>query len=284
MSAVTRRETVGEFGVPSSAGGRMSPDDAAALRDAVRILERTTLAGRLAAMAGKPIELIGSLVPSVVTDTVSRATEAALKAALRVAIATVQRGRAPPRPRLNAALAGASGAIGGAFGLSTLPLELPISTTLMLRAIAETAKREGEDLSDPDAALACLQVFALGGRTPADDAAQSGYFAVRGLLAKSMGEAARLFAQKGLLDETAPAMVRLVGQIAARFGVVVSQKAAATAIPIVGAVGGAAVNMAFMAHFQGIAAAHFTVRRLERAYGQDTIRESYDAIREAGLA
>lgn len=283
MSAVASRD--GQGGDRGEiAAARMGLDDVAALRGAVRTLERTTLAGRLAAMAGRPVELLGSLVPAVVTDTVARASESALKAALRIAMASLRKGGLGGRPRLNTLLAGASGALGGAFGLATLPLELPVSTTLMLRAIAETARREGEDLADPETALACLQVFALGGRSPADDAAQSGYFAVRGVLAKSMGEATRLFAERGLLDEGAPAMVRLVAQIASRFGVVVSQKAAATAVPIAGAIGGAAVNMAFMQHFQAIASAHFTVRRLERAYGRDLIRETYEDIRAAGIA
>ena len=84
-----------------------------------------------------------------------------------------------------------SGAVGGSFGLAALPVELPISTLIMLRSIGDIARSEGEDLSSPETALACLQVFALGGLQGEADAANSGYFAVRGLLAKSIGEAAR---------------------------------------------------------------------------------------------
>jgi hypothetical protein len=50
--------------------------------------------------------------------------------------------------------------------------------------------------------------------------------------------------------------------------VVVSQKLAADVIPVVGALGGAAVNAAFIDHFQMLARGHFTVRRLERIYGE----------------
>ena len=56
------------------------------------------------------------------------------------------------------------GSAGGAFGLAALPFELPVSTIIMLRSIADIARSEGEDLSDPDTALSCVQVFALGGR------------------------------------------------------------------------------------------------------------------------
>jgi len=42
--------------------------------------------------------------------------------------------------------------------------------------------------------------------------------------------------------------------------------------------GGAAVNYAFIAHFQAVARGHFTVRRLERFYGREKIRAEYDLI------
>ena len=84
---------------------------------------------------------------------------------------------------LHKALVTASGAAGGAFGLAALPVELPVSTIIVLRSIADIARSEGEDLSHPEASLACLQVFALGGRSGSDDASESGYFALRALLA-----------------------------------------------------------------------------------------------------
>jgi hypothetical protein len=74
-------------------------------------------------------------------------------------------------------------------------------------------------------------------------------------------------------------LVRLISQIAARFGVVVSEKLAAQAMPVIGAVGGAAVNLAFVQHFQTIARGHFTVRRLERAHGAELVRFEYERLR-----
>jgi EcsC protein family len=172
----------------------------------------------------------------------------------------------------------ASGAAGGAFGLATLPIELPVSTIIMLRAIAEIARSEGEDPSDPEAALSCIQVFALGGRAGSTDASESGYFAVRGILAKSVSEAARFVAERGLIEEGAPIVVRFVSQVASRFGVVLTQKIAAQALPIVGALGGASVNYLFIEHFQETAQGHFTVRRLERTYGKDIVRAEYERL------
>ena len=198
--------------------------------------------------------------------------------ALKVALLTMRRKSRDGSLLLHKALATASGAAGGAFGLATLPIELPVSTIIMLRSIADIARSEGEDLSDPEAALSCVQVFALGGRSGSDDASESGYFAVRGLLARSVTEAARFVAQRGVATEGAPVLVRFITQVASRFGVVVSQKVAAQAFPVIGALGGAAVNYAFLEHFQDVARGHFTVRRLERIYGKDLIRVEYDRL------
>jgi hypothetical protein len=59
---------------------------------------------------------------------------------------------------------------------------------------------------------------------------------------------------------------------------VVTQKVAAQALPVIGALGGAAVNYAFMEHFQDVARGHFTVRRLERTYGKEFVRSEYERI------
>src|SRR5271154_7602662 len=84
--------------------------------------------------------------------------------------------------------------------------------------------------------------------------------------------------EKLIIKEGAPILLKFVTQVAARFGLVVTQKVAAQALPVVGAVGGAAVNYAFIEHFQDIARGHFTVRRLERLYGKEKIHSEYDLI------
>jgi len=111
---------------------------------------------------------------------------------------------------------------------------------IMLRSIADIARSEGEDLSDPEAALACVEVFALGGRAGSTDASESGYFAIRSILAKTVAEAARFVTERGVIYEGAPILLKFVTQVAARFGAVVTQKVAAQALPVVGGLGGAA--------------------------------------------
>src|SRR6266481_75781 len=256
----------------------MTESDLAALRSAAAALEHPGLAARLTNMVGKPIELIGYALPASASQAITAATSKALEMALEVALRSMHQAPRAGSQRLHKVLATASGAVGGAFGLAMLPIELPVSTIIMLRSIADIARSEGEDLSDPETALSCVQVFALGGRTGSVDAAESGYFAVRGMLAKSVTEAARFIAERGIIEEGGPILVRFITQVASRFGVVVTQKIAAQALPVVGALGGAAVNYAFIEHFQEVARGHFTVRRLERVYGKNLVRTEYERL------
>jgi hypothetical protein len=247
-----------------------------ALRAAAATLEHPGLAARLGNIASKPIELVGRALPEAASKAVAAATTKALEAALAVALRTIEKEPRAASRRLHKALAAASGALGGGFGLTALPVELPISTIIMLRSIGDVARSEGEDLADPESALACLEVFALGTRDSEANAAESGYFAARGLLAKSVAEAARFITERGVVAEGSPVLVRLIAQIASRFGVVVTQKVAAQAVPVIGALGGAVVNYAFIDHFQEVARAHFVVRRLERRYGRSAVRAAYE--------
>src|ERR1700722_9773890 len=205
----------------------MTPEDLAALRTAIRLLEHPGLAARLTDLVGKPVELIGRALPAAASRAIATATAKGLEAALKVALRTMQRTPHAGSQLLHKALATASGAAGGAFGLATLPIELPVSTIIMLRSIADIARSEGEDISEPEPALSCVQVFALGGRVGSANAPESGYFAARGMLAKSVTEAARFIAERGVIEEGAPVLVRFIAQVASRFGVVVTQKVAA---------------------------------------------------------
>jgi hypothetical protein len=159
-----------------------------------------------------------------------------------------------------------------------LPIELPITTTIIMRSIADIARSEGEDLSNLQSRFACLEVFAMGGTSDEDDAAESGYFAVRAALARAVSEAAKYVAEKTVIEDGAPVIVRLLAQIAARFNSVVGEKVVAQGVPVVGALGGVTINVLFIDHFQDMARGHFIVRRLERTYGKDEVEGKYKQI------
>lgn len=258
----------------------LSKQDLADLRRAKLILENPGLAARFSAMLGSPVEKGMKMLPKRWQKTVHSATEAALMRALDVAVRSLGTRRpAASSDRLHKIGAATSGAIGGAFGIAALGIELPVSTTLILRSIADIAAAEGEDPRHIDTKLACLTVFALGStKDQRDNTAESGYFAARSALATAVTEASKYLAEKGLSKSGAPALLRLVALIASRFGIVVSQKSAAQMIPVLGAAGGAMINTIFIGHYQDMARGHFIVRRLEKIHGAEPVRLAYEAL------
>ena len=259
---------------------RLSDEDVKDLRRAIGCLEGTGFAQRMTDSIGKPVGTMSRVLPEPARQIVARASESALRAALKIALRTIDL-NAPTKPasRAHKIATAASGAVGGAFGLPALPFELPVSTAILLRSIAEIAREEGEDLKNPGAGFACIEVFALGGKPAPEAAFESGYFAVRAALAKSVTDSARYIAQHGLGVQSAPVLTRLISQIAARFGVVVSEKLVAQSAPILGAIGGAAVNALFAEHFQTLARGHFIIRRLERKHGASSIAFEFQRLR-----
>ena len=97
-----------------------------------------------------------------------------------------------------------------------------------------------------------------------------------------MTEAAKYVAERSVVEDSAPVIVRLLAQIASRFNTVVGEKIMAQGVPLIGAVGGAAINLLFINHFQDMARGHFIVRRLERSYGEDEVRRRYGQLAASG--
>lgn len=247
------------------------------LRAARQLLENPGLAARMTHLVGTPIEKGLDLLPAGWPARIADLTRVALSKAADAAIFTLD--DAPgsrSADRWHAWGAAVSGGVGGFFGIAGLAVELPISTTLMMRSIAAIARSEGESLRSADTREACLSVFALGGKTDTDDAAESGYYAIRVALAQAVGQAADYLGAQVAVDSAAgPTMARLIAVIADRFGIQVTEKVAAQAVPALGAAGGALINTLFINHFQDMARGHFTVRRLERKYGKEAVRAAY---------
>ena len=254
------------------------------LRRARAALEHPGLAIRIADAIGMPVEGLFRRLPGPARRIVAGATRRSLEVALGAALRTLDGRRGGPASDwLHRAALLASGAAGGAVGLPGLLVELPFSLTVMLRSIADHARAQGEDLAQVASRLECLTVFAYGTRAASDDAADPGYFAARAALARAVSQAAQFVAERGVAgaagETGAPALVRLVAAVARRLGVAVTDKAAAQFVPVIGAAGGAAVNALFVSHYQQVARAHFTVRRLERAHGEEAVRRAWEAGR-----
>lgn len=250
------------------------------LKRAKAILENPGMAAKLTNLIGTPIEKGFELLPEDWNKKIGEVTQAALTRAVHAAIFTMKDSPSVGTSHIWHKLAVATtGGIGGFWGLPAMSIELPVSTTIMLRSIADIARSEGENIHSVETKIACIEVFAIGGPTSGDDASGSGYFSVRAALAQSVAKTAEYILEKGLAEESAPALVRLIILIAKRFSIQVTEKAAAQAIPAIGAAGGAIINTLFIDHFQDMARGHFIVKRLEAKYGFKNVKEMYENIK-----
>lgn len=258
--------------------GELTPGDWQDLARAHALLRQRSFAAGLMDMVGRPIERGLALLPANVNRQIGTIAHAALEKALGAALLSVRPDSPlPSRDGLHKLAVAATGAVGGLLGLPGLAVELPLATTIILRSIAEIARSEGEDVTDPAVKLECVSVFALSDTGSPATGVETGYFMVRSALASEMAAAASHLA-RGASGSSAPAVLNVLRAIGGRFGVIVSEKWAAQAVPVLGAIGGATLNTLFIEHFQNIARGHFIVRRLERRLGKATVRMAYDAL------
>ena len=257
----------------------LSDQELEELRWAYQQLEHPSLASRLSSKLAEPIEDIIDLLPKNWKKYLDKRLKRNVYLTVRAALYTMDLSGepAPSNDFTHKMLAMGSGAVGGYLGPLTLLVEMPVTTTLMLRSIADIAQSYGEDLTQDAARMACVQVFALGARTAEDEAADVGYYALRSILGLHFERDIVEYAA-GSAGPHIPAFVELTRAVAARFGVVISEQMAVKMVPIIGAISGASLNLIFMKHFQDVAKGHFIVRRLERRYDVNTVRIEYEKL------
>ena len=115
-----------------------------ALQRAVQVLEGKSLVARLSDLTGEPLTGLLRRLPAPVTAQVNEAVRRTMTRALDVALYKLGPGARgePPRALFQVA-SGVTGGLSGFFGLGALAVELPVTTTLMLRSIAGIAVRFG---------------------------------------------------------------------------------------------------------------------------------------------
>ncbi|RQR52576.1 EcsC family protein [Burkholderia sp. Bp9126] len=264
----------------------LSDDDRDVLRRAKQGLESPSLTMKLTGLLGAPVEKMIGRLPDFATGKINDATQLALRKCLNLALRTLGKPPAPdvdtpdkPSNLLHKLAVATTGAAGGAFGFLALPVELPVTTTLIFRSVCDIARSEGEDLSSVDTQLQCLAVLGMGGNPQrSEEDADLGYFVLRGALAQAISKASSDITSKGIAAHGSAAVFKLVQTVASRFSVQVTEQMAAKSIPAIGAVLGATVNTLFIDHFQQMAHGHFAVRRLERKYGAAAVKAAYQAI------
>lgn len=262
---------------------RFSPAARAELKKAFAALEESTFAAKLSRLTFGATDRGMRMLPGAVVGLIEKAVGPALDTALALAVRTLgKEGGAAEGPiarHIHKAAVAVSGAAGGVAGLPGLIAELPLTTVIMLRRIAEIARRNGEDLNDPATRLACLEVFALTGIGTAPEAIGSTYYTARVALHGVLKRAADGLG-KGSGRLAGAAFRGVLSKISAKFGKDLARVAATRVVPVAGATSGAVLNALFMDHYQELAEAHFTIRRLERQYGAETVQAAYERLRK----
>ncbi len=236
----------------------LSPDPAAEIAALARRYRRANgPVISLVTKLGGSFEKQLALLPAGFRDRAGQVTEAALRQAWGLAEAGGQRLPDPGR-RGTVAAAMVAGAAGGAGGLATSLAELPVTVTLILHAIRAEAVAAGLDPADPQVAAECLKVFAAGSPLAEDDGIDTSFLSAR-------------------LTLTGPALQGLIAAVAPKLAAALTQKLAAQAVPVLGAVSGAALNAAFLSYYREIAAIRFALIRLARTRGEAPVLEAFRA-------
>lgn len=257
----------------------ITDSDKKELQSAKYLLENPGIAAKISNLLGTPIEKGFQNLPENWKEKIGAITEKSLLKATEAAVLTMKENVIDkPSNNWHKVAVATSGGVGGFFGFTALAIELPLTTTIMLRSIADIARSHGESIDEEESKRACLEVFAFGGNSKKDDATESGYFATRAMLAKTVAETIEYLGKKTAAEKATPALMKFIAVISQRFGIIVSEKAAAQTLPVIGAAGGALINTLFIDHFQDMANGHFIVRKLGRKYGEDYIKETYEHL------
>lgn len=263
----------------------ISQEDRASLVLAVNCLTTESFVVKAAGVVGSVLTLPGKAMPKRVKTWVLDIAQSAIKASMYGASATMLDGPGTPAStKTHKALTALSGAVGGVFGLAGAAVEVPFTTTLTLRAIADIARSEGFDVKDAAVRVECATVLSMGSDSPDDDEALEGYFSARSALAhiaakaseevaKAAAEAAAKAGLKRVSTGDAGSWVgQLIVKILERFGIPLTSKIAAGAVPVISAASAATLNTLFTDYYQTIARGHFITRRLENKYGEEAVR------------
>lgn len=193
-------------------------------------------------LVGTQAEGLLDMLPQPVRAGLDKATEAALQQSF--ALAAKSRGSVRDTSDwLTRAVTLGTGAAGGFGGLPSALAELPVTTTVILRAIQGFADEHGFDPAKPEVRAACLRVFAAAGPLDDDDGTDLSFVTMR-------------------LTLTGGTIQGLIAKVAPRLAVPLGQKLAAQAVPVIGAAAGAATNYVYTSYYQEMARVQFGLMRL----------------------
>ena len=219
--------------------------EAAALAHEAARLDRSLVARSRALGAG--VEAQWARLPAALRAQV----EARVAGALRLGL-----GLAGASPRLSTRghrmLVIASGAAGGAGGLAGALAELPVALVLFLQAIRQEAREAGLDPDREGVAMATIDILSSGRAIAASEVLDPAFVSGRIALA-------------------GPTLSGLVARAVPRLVPVLGQRLAASAVPVVGALGGAVLNAAWLGHYRKLARIRFRIMALAEHHGAEAV-------------
>ena len=199
-------------------------------------------------LVGSQAENLMDMLPQGAKGRLEKATVSALEYAFDAAKAS--RGRLPDTSDwLTRAVTLGTGAAGGFGGIGTALAELPVTTTVILRAIQGIADAHGFDPEKPEVRAACLKVFAAAGPLDDDDGTDLSFLTMR-------------------LTMTGKSLAGVIASVAPKLAVPLGQKVAAQAVPVIGAAAGAAINFVFTSYYQDMARVQFGLLALSEQTGE----------------
>ena len=224
--------------------GPTEPIDVGAELDALAKRDRRAggLGLQVLNLVGDSAEGLLKRLPSPVRDRLDSVTEAALTTAMRTAQGS-RRIVGDQPDWLNRVVTTTMGAAGGFGGLPSALAELPVTTTVLLRAIQGVAADYGFDPESESVQFDCIRIFAAAGPLEEDDGTDLSFFTSRVAI-------------------TGVTVQSLISRVAPRLATVLGQKLAAQTVPVLGAVAGAATNFAYTSYYQEMAHVHFRLRQL----------------------
>lgn len=209
---------------------------------------------QLLSLVGGQAEGLLDRLPAGVRSQLDTATLTALDRAARLAARSRQGPVPAGRGWMTTAVTTAMGAVGGAGGGVTSLAEIPVTTTILLRAVMDIAADHGFDPTEEGTRADCVQVLAAAGPMKDDDGADLGFLTARATL-------------------TGATLHSVIAKVAPRLSIVLGQKLAAQTVPVLGAVAGAATNYTFTTYYQEMARISFHLRRM----AQDS-DQTYDTL------
>ncbi|RLJ61612.1 EcsC family protein [Lacinutrix venerupis] len=252
----------------------ISHEDLEALKNAKSTMNNISWAMRNANKIGSTVETGATFIPEKVFNKLQKIMHSVLLGIIKVNLKTIKKNKTFSKPsnKTYRAIVTGSGALSGFLGSTTgvgtaiFASELTLTTKFLMRTIMDIARSEGEDIYSIEGQMACLEVFALGGESKEDDGLETSYYTTRVALSSA------------IQNVTAQGINSFVSKIVTRWSIQVTEKFVAQAVPVLGAVGGGSINYIFINHFQNMATAHFTIKRLERKYGKELIEKVFKTI------